>query len=72
MMARDLLINNSSKEKDFVVVNIGPGIGVGIVSNERIIRGYKNAAGELGHITVNPEGRLCNCGKKRVLRNRKF
>ena len=67
MMARDLLINNSSKEKDFVVVNIGPGIGVGIVSNERIIRGYKNAAGELGHITVNPEGRLCNCGKKGCL-----
>ncbi|HOB16651.1 MAG TPA: ROK family transcriptional regulator [Defluviitoga sp.] len=67
MMARDLLINNSSKEKDFVVVNIGPGIGVGIVSNEKIIRGYKNAAGELGHVTVNPEGRMCNCGKKGCL-----
>jgi len=67
MMARSLISNNSNKEKDFCIINIGPGIGVGIVSNGKIFRGYKNAAGELGHVTVNPEGRNCNCGKKGCL-----
>jgi len=67
MMARNLISNNSHKEKDFCIINIGPGIGVGIVSNGKILRGYKNAAGELGHVTVNPEGRKCNCGKKGCL-----
>ncbi len=67
MMARNLISNNSHKEKDFCVINIGPGIGVGIVSNGKILRGSKNAAGELGHVTVNPEGRKCNCGKNGCL-----
>ncbi|PNR96848.1 ROK family protein [Petrotoga sp. 9PWA.NaAc.5.4] len=67
MMARSLISNNSYKEKDFCVINIGPGIGVGIVGDGKILRGYRNAAGELGHITVNSDGRKCNCGKKGCL-----
>lgn len=67
MMARSLISNNSHKEKDFCIINIGPGIGVGIVDDGKILRGYRNAAGELGHITVNSDGRKCNCGKKGCL-----
>lgn len=67
MMARNLISNNSHKEKDFCIINIGPGIGVGIVNDGKILRGYRNAAGELGHITINSDGRNCNCGKKGCL-----
>jgi predicted NBD/HSP70 family sugar kinase len=44
-------------------VNVDWGIGLGIVINGEIFDGASGFAGELGHIQVNPEGVLCNCGK---------
>ncbi|MBR6281101.1 MAG: ROK family glucokinase, partial [Lachnospiraceae bacterium] len=46
-----------------VMVTLGTGIGVGIVINNQIITGHHGAAGEIGHIVVNPDEILeCNCG----------
>ncbi len=39
------------------------GIGLGIVMNGQLYRGSNQLAGDLGHIIVDPEGPLCNCGK---------
>jgi predicted NBD/HSP70 family sugar kinase len=44
-------------------VNVDWGIGLGIVINGEILDGASGFAGELGHIQVNPDGVLCNCGK---------
>ncbi len=50
--------------KDLLCITIGTGIGGGIIINGEIIHGTNGMAGEIGHITVNPEnGILCNCGK---------
>ncbi|MCP3764229.1 ROK family glucokinase [Domibacillus sp. A3M-37] len=49
---------------DVVCVTLGTGVGGGVVSKGMIITGVNGAAGEIGHITVEPEnGFLCNCGK---------
>lgn len=48
---------------DFIVITIGRGIGMGIVVNGQIYRGKNGGAGEFGHIVVQPEGPLCDCGK---------
>jgi glucokinase len=45
-----------------VYVTVSTGIGAGIVSSGRLIRGRDNSAGELGHITVNMNGPRCLCG----------
>jgi len=45
-----------------VCVAIGTGIGGGIVIGGRIFRGATYFAGEIGHMTVNPEGKKCGCG----------
>ena len=46
-----------------VMVTLGTGIGGGIVINNQIITGHHGAAGEIGHIVVNPDEILeCNCG----------
>ena len=46
-----------------VMVTLGPGIGSGIVVNNRIFEGCSGAAGEIGHMCVNPqETRRCTCG----------
>lgn len=49
---------------NFLVVTIETGVGLGAVINGRIYRGGEGIAGEFGHITVNPDGPDCRCGKK--------
>jgi glucokinase len=53
--------------KDFVVITLGTGLGSGIVVNGQIVYGADSFAGEIGHTTVDPEGRECGCGKKGCL-----
>jgi predicted NBD/HSP70 family sugar kinase len=47
-----------------VVVNMGTGIGVGIVSGGKILRGAHNRAGEWGHSLLVLDGRECACGRR--------
>ncbi|WP_240041057.1 ROK family transcriptional regulator [Paenibacillus ginsengarvi] len=46
----------------FICVNIGEGVGAGIVLNRQIFRGSSFAAGEIGHTTVDLNGPRCSCG----------
>ncbi len=50
-----------------VYVTISTGIGSGIVVNGQILSGSFSSAGELGHLTIVPDGRECPCGKKGCL-----
>jgi glucokinase len=52
---------------DLLYVNIGTGIGGGVIANGRIVRGADNLAGEIGHTTVLRNGPLCTCGKRGCL-----
>jgi glucokinase len=47
---------------DLVLIFVGTGIGGGVVSGGRMLTGCSNTAGELGHITIDLHGPLCNCG----------
>lgn len=47
----------------FVYVVVGTGIGVGILMRGQVYRGWRGTAGEFGHITIDPNGPLCNCGR---------
>ncbi len=54
--------------ENVVLVTLGTGVGGGIISEGKIINGANGAAGEIGHIPVNPnETEKCNCGKKGCL-----
>ena len=52
---------------DLVLLTLGTGIGGGIISCGRIVRGFVGMAGELGHITVVPNGNPCGCGNQGCL-----
>lgn len=53
-----------AKGKKYVIgITLGTGIGGGIIIDGKIYRGAKNYAGEIGHITIVPNGVQCNCGK---------
>ncbi len=45
-----------------VVIKLGWGVGAGIIVNGQLLHGSPVGAGEIGHITINPEGDLCACG----------
>lgn len=49
---------------DFVMVNLGTGIGGGIVSRGTLLRGRSGFAGEIGHMVVDPTGPRCPCGNR--------
>lgn len=53
--------------RDFIVITLGTGVGSGLVSNGELIYGHDGFAGELGHITVDYNGRDCGCGRKGCL-----
>lgn len=50
-----------------VMVTLGTGVGGGIVEHGRILEGFNGAGGELGHVTLFPDGRHCPCGKRGCL-----
>lgn len=53
--------------QDFLYVTWSTGIGGGIVSGGQVVWGATGQAGEIGHITVRPEGPQCRCGKRGCL-----
>lgn len=52
---------------DLILMTLGTGIGGGIVSGGRILRGFRGMAGEIGHMTVFPDGNPCGCGNNGCL-----
>ncbi|BAL81132.1 ROK family protein [Caldisericum exile] len=59
----ELYVGSDKNLKDFLFIAFGTGIGSAIVTNGSIVRGKDNLAGEIGHITLDPNGPLCTCGK---------
>ncbi len=49
---------------DLLCIFIGTGIGGGIVCGGKVLEGCSNTAGEIGHMTVDLNGPLCNCGNR--------
>jgi glucokinase len=47
---------------DLICMFVGTGIGGGIVSGGHLLTGCSNTAGEVGHMTIEMNGPLCNCG----------
>ena len=53
--------------RSFAVVTAGYGVGAGLVIDHNLWRGRSGTAGELGHMVVEPDGRLCLCGNRGCL-----
>jgi glucokinase len=53
--------------RSLVLLTIGTGVGSGIILDGGLWQGTGGFAGEIGHITVNPEGKPCNCGSRGCL-----
>jgi predicted NBD/HSP70 family sugar kinase len=56
-------IGAAQGKQNVMVVNIGWGIGLGMILNEKIYRGNDGLAGELSHIPLFTNDKICSCGK---------
>jgi glucokinase len=45
-----------------VFITLGTGVGGGVITHGALLRGAQGAAGELGHVTIDPTGPRCGCG----------
>lgn len=50
--------------KDMIYVSAGIGIGVGIIMNNVLYRGFSGFSGEMGHMTIHMDGLPCTCGNR--------
>jgi predicted NBD/HSP70 family sugar kinase len=59
----ELCAGNLDDQKNAAVINIGWGIGLGLILNGKLFRGHNGFAGEFSHIPLFTNNKLCSCGK---------
>jgi glucokinase len=52
---------------DLAYLSVGTGLAAGLLLDGRIRRGAHGAAGEIGHLPIDPQGPLCECGQRGCL-----
>lgn len=63
----ELCFGKARNKANTMVINLGWGVGLGIISNGELFRGHNGFAGEFSHIPLFTNGKLCSCGKRGCL-----
>ena len=67
MALGELWFGAAKNIKNALCINVGWGLGLGIIIDGHVYYGEDGYAGEFGHIQVVPDGELCYCGKRGCL-----
>ena len=59
-----LSADGAHSSRSFAYVSISDGVGVGLVMDGDVLRGHAHTAGEFGHISLDPAGPECACGRR--------
>jgi len=54
-------------ERGLMLLRLGTGVGAGLVLEGALVRGQRYAAGEIGHVVLDPDGERCACGRNGCL-----
>ncbi len=60
----EAIVGAAKGSKSSVMITLGTGVGGGIVDSGKVFKGFNSAAGELGHIVIEVDGRPCTCGRR--------
>jgi predicted NBD/HSP70 family sugar kinase len=60
----ELETGTTPRYSDLIYLSIGAGIGAGMILGGQIFRGIQGYAGEVGHTTIERDGKLCTCGNR--------
>jgi predicted NBD/HSP70 family sugar kinase len=67
MALAEMHLEPDKREETMVTLNVGTGVGAGIIYEGKLYRGGNNSAGEWGHTTIVLDGELCRCGHRGCL-----
>ena len=62
MVIGEQWIGKAKNYKNIIGITIGTGVGGGIIVNSNVLLGNIGIAGELGHFSINSNGKVCTCG----------
>ena len=62
-----LLFGTGRGQDNLLIIKWGPGVGSTIVIDDNIYRGRHGKTAEIGHTIVDPNGKLCSCGRRGCL-----
>ena len=60
----EAIVGAAKGSRDSVMITLGTGVGGGIVSDGKLFKSFNSAAGELGHMVIEVDGRPCSCGRR--------
>ena len=63
----ELRFGKARNKANAMVINLGWGVGLGIITNGELFRGHNGFAGEFSHIPLFTNGKMCSCGKRGCL-----
>ena len=63
----EMFYGGAKNMKNFIVITIGTGLGSAFIVDGKLVYGHDGLAGELGHVNVEQNGRICRCGNKGCL-----
>ncbi|MEC0230799.1 ROK family transcriptional regulator [Paenibacillus alba] len=63
----EYLLGSAQGSRKTALIELGTGVGSSLIIDGDIFRGGSNSAGELGHTTLDPNGNMCECGKRGCL-----
>lgn len=67
MLAGEVLWGAARNTNNALLFTLGTGLGGAILAEGKIVRGASGVAGHLGHITIEPFGKICICGNRGCL-----
>jgi predicted NBD/HSP70 family sugar kinase len=63
----EYLYGADTEVTSMIYLKMSVGVGAGIILNGRILRGWSGIAGEVGHLSIDPNGPVCRCGNRGCL-----
>jgi glucokinase len=60
----EMVYGGAKHMKNFIIITLGTGLGSGLVVNGELVYGHDGFAGELGHLTIVRNGRMCPTGRR--------
>jgi predicted NBD/HSP70 family sugar kinase len=67
LATREISFGLGRRHDDFLLLGLGPGVGMGIVNRRSVFYGPGGASTEFGHMSVDPQGPRCVCGNRGCL-----
>jgi glucokinase len=66
-LAGEMVWGAAKGYENVMMLTLGAGVGGAVIANGQLLRGHAGMAGNLGHLTVDPDGLQCSCGNRGCL-----